>query len=58
MALCISAIVIGEWLSREDVMERYPSIIKVLSTSSQLIHRTDQYSLPLVTVSCSPRTKS
>ncbi|KAH0265338.1 hypothetical protein KCU91_g11508, partial [Aureobasidium melanogenum] len=46
MALCISAIVIGEWLSREDVMERYPSIIK-LTIGNSILFTADQILIKL-----------
>ncbi|KAH0360314.1 hypothetical protein KCU65_g9484, partial [Aureobasidium melanogenum] len=41
MALCISTIVFGQWVSREDAMERYPRIIK-LTIGNSILFTADQ----------------
>jgi len=29
MALCVCAIVIGQWIQSDDIIERFPRVIKV-----------------------------
>lgn len=36
MAICIGAIVIGTWVMREDVVWRFPRVIKVSLSDSSL----------------------
>ncbi|KAH0000821.1 hypothetical protein KCU78_g15186, partial [Aureobasidium melanogenum] len=46
MVLCISTIVIGEWLVHDDIMERYPQIIKITIANS-ILFTADQILIKL-----------